>query len=281
MKLKVRQLNKSEIENINGIALSISKTISSQAPRSVSTTIVENNLEKVQRLGSEFGIDNLPTSAQQLKHKVIKACVECSLVELTSKYNFKASLDKSSKVLCRKCSQNTPLERDRRSNSQKNLHKDVEYSRNATSGLVEASKSPENSLRVTKAWEAGKYDNKNWSFTQTLEWRILRHCIAKGIDIQDFKGFSKRGRHPAAFNKNLKKAVKERDQYRCVLCDNTDKRLDVHHVDFNKHNNTLYNLATLCISCHTKITFKGENCMENRRVDDIVRTAMKVVEELA
>lgn len=58
----------------------------------------------------------------------------------------------------------------------------------------------------------------------------------------------------------LRKAVLERDGYRCVQCGMTDqehvakwganRHITVDHKDKNRRNNTLANLQTLCLSCH-------------------------------
>ena len=114
-----KTLNNEEAAKVNAVALDVAMTISSLAPRSVPTNIVGNNMAKVQSIGSEIGVNNLPTSAGQLKHKVIKVCEVCGIIELTNKYNFKASYEKcDSHVLCRICSQNTDEEYQRRSQLQ-------------------------------------------------------------------------------------------------------------------------------------------------------------------
>jgi hypothetical protein len=33
------------------------------------------------------------------------------------------------------------------------------------------------------------------------------------------------------------------------------KKLQIHHIDYNKKNNNLNNLISLCLSCHTKTGF--------------------------
>lgn len=55
------------------------------------------------------------------------------------------------------------------------------------------------------------------------------------------------------FNKQLKQFIKQRDQNICQNpnCMNT-KNLHVHHIDYDKQNNNIENLVTLCRSCHTK-----------------------------
>ena len=56
------------------------------------------------------------------------------------------------------------------------------------------------------------------------------------------------------FNDKLKKQVRARDNYACRICGKTEKELgkalDVHHIDFDKKNNTLWNLLALCPTCH-------------------------------
>lgn len=49
----------------------------------------------------------------------------------------------------------------------------------------------------------------------------------------------------------IKEQVKERDRYVCRDCGCDDRRrLIVHHLDYNKKNNRINNLITLCRSCH-------------------------------
>lgn len=51
------------------------------------------------------------------------------------------------------------------------------------------------------------------------------------------------------FNNKLKKKIKERDGNCCQLCGET-KKLEVHHIDYDKNNNEENNLITLCRKCH-------------------------------
>lgn len=56
------------------------------------------------------------------------------------------------------------------------------------------------------------------------------------------------------FNKKLKRQVRERDNFRCQVCNNKEngERLHCHHIDYDKRNNAIYNLVSLCRSCHCK-----------------------------
>jgi len=65
------------------------------------------------------------------------------------------------------------------------------------------------------------------------------------------------------FNEELKESIRERDNYTCQLCGKTNeeclekwnRRLDIHHIDYNKKNSQDYNLISLCHPCHQKTNF--------------------------
>lgn len=67
-------------------------------------------------------------------------------------------------------------------------------------------------------------------------------------------------RYPKEFRLARKKIL-SRDGHRCFLCQSESEMigphkmrssLEVHHIDWNKHNNELWNLVTLCQPCHNK-----------------------------
>jgi hypothetical protein len=63
--------------------------------------------------------------------------------------------------------------------------------------------------------------------------------------------------YPVAFNSVLKREIKKRDGYKCVICDwvpslESNQRLVVHHIDYDKNNLNTKNLITLCSTCHSK-----------------------------
>ena len=51
------------------------------------------------------------------------------------------------------------------------------------------------------------------------------------------------------FSKDLKRRIKRRDNFTCQVCGITEARyrrkLDIHHIDYNKGNNSETNLITL------------------------------------
>ncbi len=79
------------------------------------------------------------------------------------------------------------------------------------------------------------------------------------------------------FNKEKKQQVLERDNYTCQCpdCEGDNKRLSIHHIDYDKMNNNYNNLIVLCCFCHTKTNGKNDrqywtefykNIMRNKNV---------------
>lgn len=68
--------------------------------------------------------------------------------------------------------------------------------------------------------------------------------------------------HGPDFTEALKEVVRRRDHYTCQLCGcpqiENGRKLDVHHIDYNKLQNILKNLIALCIACHAKTRVKRE-----------------------
>lgn len=61
------------------------------------------------------------------------------------------------------------------------------------------------------------------------------------------------------FTPSLKKEVLVRDNNTCQICSrvwiNGERRFDIHHIDYDKKNNSIINLITLCKPCHVKTNF--------------------------
>ena len=68
------------------------------------------------------------------------------------------------------------------------------------------------------------------------------------------------------WDNKLKNLVRERDLFICQECgihqdelsDRWHKKLDVHHIDYNKKNCGLDNLIALCRQCHVKTNYNRE-----------------------
>jgi 5-methylcytosine-specific restriction endonuclease McrA len=56
--------------------------------------------------------------------------------------------------------------------------------------------------------------------------------------------------YPPEFSRELKTGIRRRDGFTCQFCGKNG--FDVHHIDYDKNNNTENNLITLCKKCHPK-----------------------------
>jgi len=80
---------------------------------------------------------------------------------------------------------------------------------------------------------------------------------AKRLRFKKENGFSDRADYGTG---KLRRAVLERDGYRCVQCGMSDdehrhswaRPITIDHKDKNRKHNTLDNLQTLCLSCHSR-----------------------------
>ena len=75
--------------------------------------------------------------------------------------------------------------------------------------------------------------------------------------------------YPIDWTDIFKESIRKRDNHICQECGiNQDeltgylKRLDVHHIDYNKKNLNPNNLITLCRGCHIKTNYNREYWLE-------------------
>lgn len=65
------------------------------------------------------------------------------------------------------------------------------------------------------------------------------------------------------FNQQLKDRIRVRDNFICQLCGvpelECDRRLDIHHIDYDKNNCKENNLTSLCQKCNGKVNFNREH----------------------
>ena len=84
--------------------------------------------------------------------------------------------------------------------------------------------------------------------------------LSKGKNNPNWNNGSSFEPYSPEFNKEKKAQVLERDNYTCQNpnCEHLSEGLDVHHIDYDKKNNSLDNLTTLCDKCHTKTNGKNK-----------------------
>lgn len=91
--------------------------------------------------------------------------------------------------------------------------------------------------------------------------------LMTGENNPNFRNWSSLEPYTFEFNKKFKEEIRERDLRLCQLCFKSEKqeqqdlnrKLNIHHIDYNKKNCSKYNLISLCESCHCKSNFKREH----------------------
>jgi hypothetical protein len=81
--------------------------------------------------------------------------------------------------------------------------------------------------------------------------------VKRGNRSPNWKGGKSFEPYPPTFTKELKAAIRQRDNYTCAICGKYPA-FDVHHIDYDKKNCEPENLITLCKNCHAKTNFNRE-----------------------
>ncbi len=105
------------------------------------------------------------------------------------------------------------------------------------------------SLKGRKAWNKDRKGEP---------WTIARR-IAENNKIKKANSCMVGDKEYPLLWKELRKIVYKRDNYRCQECGvhcHNGKRINAHHIDYDITKNDLFNLITLCASCHAKTNFR-------------------------
>lgn len=101
-----------------------------------------------------------------------------------------------------------------------------------------------------------------------------RDCMAEhrsihyqGKDSPTWQGGISLEPYGDGFDDNLRRSIRERDGFECQLCGRSQKenrqlynrRLPVHHIDYDKENHSSENLITLCSVCHPKTNINRDH----------------------
>jgi len=90
----------------------------------------------------------------------------------------------------------------------------------------------------------------------SLKQRILHSTLWSLNKNPKWNNGSSFQKYPKKFTE-IKSKIRERDKKLCRFCGKTEiqngKQLDVHHIDYNKTNNNINNLISLCMKCHRHV----------------------------
>ena len=118
-------------------------------------------------------------------------------------------------------------------------------------------------------WQGGKTINKYYcedcgkqlKGTYSYKHKKCSKCYInilkqKGNLTPNWQGGKSFEIYPVGWTKTFKEQIRERDNHQCQICGKLEieqqRKLDVHHIDYDKDNLNQENLITLCHNCHMK-----------------------------
>lgn len=101
---------------------------------------------------------------------------------------------------------------------------------------------------------------------QTPETKKRISDAISGEKHYNWRGGSSKYKYPMEFSRALKARIRERDSHTCQLCQKTEDELQrtlaIHHIDYDRTNNTESNLIALCATCHAQTNFNRTSWFE-------------------
>jgi hypothetical protein len=97
-----------------------------------------------------------------------------------------------------------------------------------------------------------------WSYNQE-QYEKSKERSPKKERHPNWRGGSSYEPYGPGFDRKFKKQIKESYNWSCQLCNVATDILDIHHIDYNKNNNSRDNLIPLCKVCHGKTNFDRES----------------------
>lgn len=87
----------------------------------------------------------------------------------------------------------------------------------------------------------------------SAEWKKKLSLALIGERNPRWRGGSRVSYAPG-WTKIVRRAIRERDFYKCKLCGipQNGSAHHIHHIDYDKRNNNPDNLITLCVGCHSR-----------------------------
>lgn len=136
--------------------------------------------------------------------------------------------------------------------------------------IITAESNLKRSETLKKGYEEGRYKIGNRG-----GWNRGKKCpeVSErqlGANSHFWKGGISFGAYSPEFNVKLKRIVKDRDKNRCLIC-KSQKRLCVHHINYDKKDCRPENLVTLCGSCHSRTNSNREQWLLFFKVPDTNR----------
>lgn len=123
--------------------------------------------------------------------------------------------------------------------------------------------SEEHRLKISIGEKGRPSWNKDKVNIYSPELLLKKRMAFLGENNPKWKGGIYKSFYPVDFTKTFRKIIRKRDNYLCMICNNSSpsiRGLPVHHIDYNPNNNINLNCIRLCYSCHKKVHIsKNEN----------------------
>ncbi len=122
--------------------------------------------------------------------------------------------------------------------------------------------------KISKSRKGQSVWNKGIKHSKKTRQKISNNTkgLFKGSNNPAWKGGKSFEPYGLEFNNELKEKIRKRDSYKCRECRLNQKelygrlkKLDIHHIDYDKRNNNEKNLITLCRPCHCKTGFNRKD----------------------
>ena len=114
-------------------------------------------------------------------------------------------------------------------------------------------------MSIFRKGKPSNVKGKHWKWKLSKEAKRKIGLTHKGDKCNFWKGGVSFEPYSTDWTDDLRDSIRKRDNYICQECgvhqdelNNWSKKLDIHHIDYNKKNCNPNNLTTLCRNCHTK-----------------------------
>ncbi len=108
-------------------------------------------------------------------------------------------------------------------------------------------------------------------------WLGKERIDQRGENHHNWQGGKSFESYSLDWTETLKRSIRERDNYICQLCSQYGH--EVHHIDYNKKNNSPNNLICLCKKCHAKTNWRNRDDWTNY-LKELMKKLDKILEKL-
>lgn len=131
--------------------------------------------------------------------------------------------------------------------------------RNRNGGFVVSEETRKKISRSMRGMNRGK-NNPRYGKVVSEGTRKKMSLSHKGENHWNWCGGKSLEEYSIDWRETLRRSIRERDHYSCRLCGTPqgDIAHDIHHINYDKKDNSPDNLITLCHICHSKTNFNRD-----------------------